>query len=84
MELLLSVPLFSFERIILPQLALLRFAVADAKEQNAMMGYRVISVSSLQPGYRFITFEVWTWDLSVATYQTSASTTPPASIFPFP
>ncbi|XP_028393343.1 1-phosphatidylinositol 4,5-bisphosphate phosphodiesterase beta-4-like isoform X2 [Dendronephthya gigantea] len=47
---------FSFKRIVLPELALLRFTVLD--DSDRVLGQRVIPVSSIQPGYRHI--PLWT------------------------
>ncbi|CAB3976733.1 1-phosphatidylinositol 4,5-bisphosphate phosphodiesterase beta-4-like [Paramuricea clavata] len=47
---------FSFKRIVLPELALLRFTVLD--DSDRILGQRVIPISSIQPGYRHI--PLWT------------------------
>eukprot|EP00049_Salpingoeca_infusionum_P008537 m.141773 g.141773 ORF g.141773 m.141773 type:complete len:1199 (-) comp14042_c0_seq10:362-3958(-) len=42
------------ERLILPQLVLVRLAVYDAKDSDRCLGYTIAPLDSLRPGYRYL------------------------------
>jgi phosphatidylinositol phospholipase C beta len=46
---------FTFKKIIMPQLALLKISVFD--EQNKLIGHRVLPIVGLRPGYRYISLK---------------------------